>query len=238
MIDFSPIMPAIMAHLQATPEREACGLVTVPKGKLKFHPCRNVASSSVEFEVHPEDYIAAEQDGIVAVVHSHLHASPEPSVPDLVGIEKSGLPWLIVSVLSGASKVVEPSGYKAPLIGRPFVHGVLDCFALARDWYAEQGISVLDFDRAPAWWESGETDLLTPENFAKAGFVIVGDGSLKAGDGIIMQNGNTDVANHVGIYLGDGIMLHHCSNRLSCRQPYGGYWSKVTRYIVRHESKC
>jgi proteasome lid subunit RPN8/RPN11 len=232
-----PIFLAMLAHAQATPNRECCGLVTVPNGKLTFHACRNVASSDTEFEIHPEDYIAAEADGIVAVMHSHLHSSPEPSMPDLVGCEKSGLPWFILALPSGAYKVIEPQGYKAPLLGRPFVHGVLDCFALARDYYAEHGINVLDFERTPHWWETGG-DLLTPENFALAGFRIVTDGSLQEGDGIIMQNGKTANPNHVGIYLGDGILLHHCGNRLSGRSPYGGYWSRVTRYVVRHESKC
>lgn len=237
MISLETVIPSILAHATASPAREMCGLLTVPAGKLRFMPCRNVAEHDTEFEIHPADYIAAEADGIIAVVHSHLHDSPEPSMADRVGCERSGLPWVIVSVTTGALKIVEPEGYAAPLIGRPFVHGVLDCFALARDYYATQGIAVLDFDRRPDWWDKGD-DLLRPESFSKAGFVIVLDGSLKANDGIIMQNGHTAVPNHVGVYLGDGVMLHHPGGRLSCRVPYGGYWEKVTRYIVRHRSLC
>lgn len=237
MIDYQSVLGSIMEHAQSSPDREACGLVTVHRGRLVYQRCRNIAASPTEFEIHPEDYIDAEAIGIVAVVHSHLHASAEPSMADLVGCEKSGLPWIIVSVTSGAVKAFEPKGYQAPLIGRPFAHGVLDCFSLARDYYAGQGISVLDFEREPNWWEKNQ-DMLTPENFAKAGFVVVTDGSLEEGDGIVMQNGKTAVPNHVGIYLGDGVILHHCSDRLSSRQPYGGYWAKVTRYVVRHHSKC
>ncbi len=237
MIDFSPILPAIFAHAGETPERECCGLVTVPNGKLAYRRCRNIAASAIEFEIHPEDYIAAEPEGIVAVVHSHLHGSPEPSMADRVGCERSGLPWLIVAVPNGATKTIAPEGYRAPLFGRPFVHGVFDCFSLARDYYAQMGIEFCDFARDPDWWEKG-VDLLTPENFAKAGFVVVDASSLQKDDGIIMQNGRTPVANHVGVYLGDGLFLHHSGGRLSCRQPYGGYWQKVTRYVVRHESRC
>lgn len=226
-----------MAHAQETPDRECCGLVTVHHGRLVYQRCRNVAHADCEFEIHPEDYIAADAFGIVGVVHSHLHGSPEPSMADRVGCENSGLPWFIVALTTGAYKTIEPTGYQAPLIGRPFVPCVLDCFSLARDWYAGQGIAVLDFEREPAFWEKG-IDLLTPDNFAKAGFRVVTDGTLRQGDGIIMQNGKTAVANHVGVYLGDGVFLHHCANRLSGREPYGGYWAKVTRYIVRHESSC
>lgn len=237
MIDYTKVLGAIMEHALETPSRECCGLITVQRGRLVYQRCRNIASSDQEFEIHPEDFIEAEAIGIAAVVHSHLHGSPEPSMADLVGCERSGVPWVIVAVQTGATKCIEPAGYKAPLIGRPFVHGILDCFSLARDYYAGQGIAVLDFDREIDWWEKNQ-DMLTPENFAKAGFSVVTDGSLKAGDGIIMQNGKTPVPNHVGIYLGDGIILHHCGDRLSCRQPYGGYWAKVTRYVVRHQSQC
>lgn len=235
--DFTSILAEVVAHASETPDRECCGLVTAPRGKMAYRRCRNVAHGAGEFEIHPEDYIAAEADCIIGVVHSHLHGSPEPSMADKVGVERSGLPWLIVSLPNGAYRVVEPSGFEAPLLGRPFVHNVFDCFSLARDYYAGQGIEVLDFERTPNWWE-GEDDLLTPENFAKAGFVIVSDGTLQAGDGIIMQNGKVDKPNHVGVYLGDGVMLHHPGERLSHRTPYGGYWQKVTRWIVRHCSKC
>lgn len=237
MIDFTAMVGPALAHAAETPGRECCGLITVHHGRLVYQRCRNVAQGDSEFEIHPEDYVEADVFGVVGVVHSHLHGSPEPSMPDLAGIERSGLPWLIVSLPNGAYRVVEPSGFQAPLIGRPFVHGLFDCFSLARDWYAGQGIAVLDFEREANWWE-GEADLLTPENFARAGFVVVSDGSLLAGDGIVMQNGLASKPNHVGVYLGDGLFLHHPGGRLSHRAPYGGYWQKVTRWIVRHESRC
>lgn len=232
-----PIFSQVMAHALESPAREVCGLVTVHRGRLVYQRCRNVAHESQEFEVHPEDYIEAEAMGIVGVVHSHTHGNPAPSMADLLGCDRSRVPWLIVGVPNGAYQVIAPSNYKAPLIGRPFVHGVLDCFSLARDYYAEMGIAVCDFERVPDWWEKGD-NLLTPANFAKAGFVVVSDGTLQQHDGIIMQNGLTSVPNHVGMYLGDGLFLHHSGGRLSCRQPYGGYWEKVTNYVVRHASLC
>lgn len=235
--DFMPIFPAALAHAEESPYREVCGLVTVSRGRLVYQRCRNVAHADSEFEIHPEDYIDAEALGIVGVVHSHLHGSAEPSMADRVGCERSGLPWFIVAASTGACKTLMPEGYKAPLIGRPYYHGVLDCFSLVRDWYAEQGIAVPFFEHEPQFWQKG-FDLLTPENFIKAGFRVVTDGSLQPGDGIIMQNGHSDRPNHCGVYLGDGVFLHHAGRRLSGRDPYGGYWLKVTRYIVRHESKC
>lgn len=235
MMDFTPIFGEVWAHANETPTRECCGLVTVPKGKMAYRRCRNIARDDNDFQIHPEDYVAFSSEGIIGIVHSHLKGSPEPSMMDLQFCEQTQLPWFIVALPTGAVKTVYPTGWKAPLIGRPFVHNVFDCFSLVRDWYALQGISVLDFDREENWWDKGY-NLLTPENFAKAGFDIVTDGTLKHGDGVIMQNGTVDIPNHVGVILDGDILLHHSGGRLSCRQPYGGYWQKVTRWVVRHRS--
>lgn len=237
MTDFVPILDKIIEHALETPQRECCGFAVVEKGKLRYFPCRNVATSNTEFIIHPEDYVRADELGIVGVVHSHLNGSPMPSMADLVGCEQSGLPWFIVAIPNGAYHRFEPTHYKAPLHGRPFVHGVLDCFSLARDYYAEIGVEVLDFEREDEWWLK-DRNLLTVDNFEKAGFRVVTDGTLQEHDGVIMQNGKTDRPNHVGVYLGDGVMLHHTGDRLSCKTPYGGYWAKNTVFIVRHVSKC
>ncbi|MCE9931945.1 MAG: C40 family peptidase, partial [Enterobacterales bacterium] len=42
-------------------------------------------------------------------------------------------------------------------------------------------------------------------------------------------------ANHAGILLDDGMLLHHMYGMLSQRVPYGGYWKDRTVKIVRHE---
>lgn len=237
MIDLMPVFTAAYEHAKTSPTRETCGIVVAPHRKLIYVPCRNIASSDDEFSIHPEDYLACEERGIVGIVHSHLGASAQPSMADLAGCEKTGLPWFIVALENGSYHQFGPTNYKPPLIGRPFMHNVFDCFSLARDYYATQGIDVMDFDREDEWWEKGFA-LLTPDNFLKAGFRVVTDGSIQEGDGIIMQNGHSDIPNHVGVYLGNNMMLHHSGNSLSCRTPYGGYWIKTTNFIVRHESKC
>lgn len=63
---------------------------------------RNVRSSSVEFEMHPEDIyraiMLAEKNGyeIVALFHSHP-GKPIPSISDLEGMRLWPLPWFIFS---------------------------------------------------------------------------------------------------------------------------------------------
>jgi len=136
---------------------------------------------------------------------------------------------------AGELSCIEPSGYEAPLVGRPFHHGVLDCWTLCRDWYArEWGLALPDPVRHDNWWDDGCSDLYT-ENLAAAGFVPIAVGDIQRGDLILMQIRSRNlVPNHAGIYLGDGLMLHHMYGRLSSRDVYGGYWLENTRLVARH----
>jgi len=238
-------LDAFRAHAVADYPREACGLVVVVKGRERYLACRNLATTPSEhFVLAAEDYADAEEAGeIVAVMHSHPDAPARASEGDRVACEASGLPWWIVSVTPGADgppqagelSCIEPGGYEAPLVGRPFHHGVLDCWTLCRDWYArEWGLVLPDPVRHDNWWDDGCSDLYT-ENLAAAGFAPVAAGDIQCGDLILMQIRSRNlVPNHAGIYLGDGLMLHHMYGRLSSRDVYGGYWLENTRLVARH----
>jgi cell wall-associated NlpC family hydrolase len=132
---------------------------------------------------------------------------------------------------------LEPCGYQAPLVGRPFYHGVLDCYSLIRDWYQQTcGIELKQFHRMDDWWNDGISDLYT-QGFPQAGFVSIGaDAELQEGDVILMQiRSKNGVPNHAAIYLGDELILHHLHGRLSSRDVYGGYWREVTRDVIRYD---
>ena len=79
-----------------------------------------------------------------------------------------------------------PTGWQAPLLGRQFFHGVLDCYTLVRDWYSrEAGIELPDFERADDWWNQGQD--LYMEQFAQAGFSRIPDAAqILPGDVILM----------------------------------------------------
>ncbi len=228
-------LAAVRAHAQEDYPREACGLIVVVKGRERYVPCRNLAAGSEHFLLPAEDYAAAEDMGeVIAVVHSHPDAPATPSEADRVACEASGLPWHIVSWPADDLRTITPSGYQAPLVGREFAHGVLDCYTLVRDWYQrERGITLPDFPRRDDWWQHGED--LYMRHYAEAGFVAVSqDQPEQAGDVILMQL-RSPVPNHAGVYLGDGTMLHHLHGRLSSRDVYGGYWQEITRCVLRYQ---
>ncbi|WP_278976754.1 C40 family peptidase [Oligella urethralis] len=242
---------AIEAHAIAEYPRECCGLIIADGNKQKYIPCRNVAENDHDFKLHPEDYANAEEQGqVLAVVHSHIDRNPLPTEADKVGCEASGLPWHIVAVHDGEINswhYFEPTGYQAPLVGREFHHGVLDCYTLIRDFYQrELNIVIPDFERPDDWWNKPECGEIYLDNFSKAGFVRVDD-EPRYGDVILMQY-RSERTNHGGVYLGDkglkeapdlfpvpNALLHHAMPRLSERVPYAGYWADITRMVVRHK---
>lgn len=230
------VRAAALAHATAEMPREACGLVIVERGRQIYVPCRNMAEGDDQFALAPEDYAAAEDRGeVVAVVHSHPNASANPSEADRVACEASGLPWWIVGVPSGVWRPLQPCGYRAPLVGREFVHGILDCYALIRDYYAEQLHTPLpDFSRADGWWDRGQNLYL--DNFATAGFVEVPLAELREHDVVLMQV-MAPVPNHAGVYLGHNVILHHLHGRLSSRDVFGGFFLKNATHALRHRTR-
>jgi proteasome lid subunit RPN8/RPN11 len=229
------ILAAIRAHAQAQAPRECCGVVIVRQGKLRYLPCANLAASPEEhFVLSPADFARAEDQGeIVRIVHSHPYTAPEPSQADRVGCEASGLPWLIVNWPIGTVHEFAPSGYVAPLIGRSFHHGVLDCYSLIRDYYRQTlHIDLPDFHRDVQWWLRGGD--LYREGFPQAGFVEVPFDTLAEHDVLLMQIGSP-VINHAAVHLGDNLIVQHCAGRLSSRDVFGGAWRRATRKVIRHK---
>jgi proteasome lid subunit RPN8/RPN11 len=236
MIDLpDSVADAIRLHAASAFPKESCGVLLVQKGKLQYCPCANLAcAADVHFILSPDDLAKCEELGdVVAVVHSHPNTPPDPSIADRVGCEASGLPWLIVNWPTGVIRQFEPTGYEAPLIGRTFHHGVLDCYSLIRDHYQrELGIALPDFERESHWWLKGQN--LYVECFPTAGFAEFDLDDLQPHDVLLMQVGSP-VINHAAIYLGNNQILQHCANRLSSRDVFGGGWRRATRKKLRHQ---
>jgi len=226
------ILLAIQQHAAEVYPEECCGLVIKDGRAHRYIPCKNTHTEPTEhFRISPEEYAAAEDAGeILFVVHSHPDATTQPSPTDEALCTESGLPWIIISWPEGDVRIIVPKG-DAPIVGRPFVHGVWDCYGLIRDWYKqERGVELPNFERADGWWEQGEN--LYIENYAAAGFVAH-DAELQPGDVILMQY-QASVVNHAGVYIGDGMMLHHMYGQSARVVPYGGIWQERTIKKLRY----
>jgi cell wall-associated NlpC family hydrolase len=211
---------------------EACGLVLTRDGREVFQPVHNAALDPYrEFRIPAEILSEAYDSGLTLILHSHPMGPATPSLADRVACERTGVPWVILGLPGGDLARVDPDGFKAPLLGRPYVYGLLDCWALVRDYYAQTlGIDLPDFPRPadPDHWDRDWFAELADEG----GFRVVEEPRLHD---LILMGIQAPFPNHLGIYLGDQVFLHHRVDRLSGRELYGGLWLKATRRFYRHK---
>jgi cell wall-associated NlpC family hydrolase len=106
-------------------------------------------------------------------------------------------------------------------LGRTYLSGVRDCWTLVRDWYSiERGKVLENLPRDSDWHKSGDTQLMSPEIIARNGLVIVDKSALKIGDILVMRLGSK-VPNHVALYIGNNLIMHHLEHKVSHREVCG-----------------
>lgn len=226
---------------------EACGLV-IKKGKRQvLVTCKNAsASPQTHFLIGALERAAITNEGeIVGVWHTHVEASSRPSVVDRAACEDEGVPWYIVGVFKtpdgfsySEMSITTPSGFELPYLERPYAFGVLDCFSLVRDFYKrDMGIEIEDGPREEGFWRKGMNPF--GEGWEERGFVrLTKREEPQVGDIFLIQTTDFGVPDHIAVYIGNDVILHHCHMKLSRRDIYGGYWQKHTTHHLRHKSKC
>ncbi|WP_334324319.1 C40 family peptidase [Gilliamella apicola] len=215
----------IINHAKKCGENECCGFVIDNK---IYMPCTNISPTPTEtFEISPDDWIQAETLGeITAIVHSHPNGTPILSEADQIHQQQTAVDWWLV-----CDNQIYKFRYIKPLLGREFEHGKTDCLTIVRDAYMLAGIDLPDYEREDDWWHNGQNlylDLL-PQN----GFERVDAEDMQEGDVILVCLGS-ETPNHAAIYAGNQHILHHCPDRLSKRDLYGGFWRNYTHSIWRH----
>ena len=221
---------AALEHAAADNPLECCGVIAGGR----YWPLKNTATERDAFVMDMRGFIEVEkQHKVEAIVHSHIYAQPVASDGDRAMCEKTGLPWLIVSWPLGNHLVIEPCGYRAPLIGRQWAWGTHDCYGLIRDGFQDYtGILLPDFPREWMWWKEGG-DIIA-DQFAEAGFVRLPPDTPHRHCDLIGMRLHAPVVNHLGLFLAPDILLHQLLGRLSVREPYGGVYLYATVLHLRH----
>ncbi|QDP68214.1 MAG: putative tail tip assembly protein K [Prokaryotic dsDNA virus sp.] len=228
-----------LEHAKEQDPKESVGLLLNIKGKNKYFPCNNLSMTEHQcFVLDPVDYVKADSLGeIVAVVHSHPITPPVASQADKISCEDSGLVWHIVNPKTEEWGYLEPTGYKPPLLGRQWVWGLTDCYSLVRDWYKEnKNIILRDYERPTTLEEFNENPLFEMNTWRTGFRELRPDESLQNGD-LLLMSIHYPTLNHMAIFF-DGDVIHHLTDRLSCREPYSEWLLKCTgkryRYVTQN----
>lgn len=234
--ELSEFKEAAIAHAVAECPKESCGLVVVRRGHAMYVPSTNIALDPVNhFEIDPITFIKAEDLGeIIGVVHSHPFQPPEPSLADREACERSGLAWWIVNPTTQMWSFMEPTGWESPLFGRPYSHGVFDCFSFIRDYYSRiYQIEINDYPREEEWWTKGQNLYL--DFYHSEGFAQISLSEAKPGDAFLLAI-DSKVPNHGAIYIGGNEIAHHLYRRISSRDVLGKFYRDRIAMTLRHRS--
>ena len=225
----------LVSHVTNQYPKEAAGYI---KDGV-FYPVDNIADEPEHNFKLPGSVMLQEPD---AIVHSHcIPLEPidwepnEPSLADQEGQLTTGVEWGIIPTDGeNCSPIVwwgNPE-HRPELLGRDFIHCAQDCLSLCRDYlYNEHRILVPSMPRRPDWWLRGEN--LMDEHYKEWGFVDVPREEARPGDvAFFAFRGN--ITNHLGIYMGDGLLMHHFYLKPSVIEPIGPYMKNFVRF-ARHQ---
>jgi cell wall-associated NlpC family hydrolase len=234
------------AHCLAEFPKEACAYIA---GGNIF-PVPNISPNPTEtFAVHPIERMKAEAEGkITGFLHSHP-ATPRqaaerpwpvfwPSSHDMRGWLGDDVRWGI-SACDGevvADPVWLDEDYIAPLEGRPFLHGIWDCYSAVRDWFrVKYDITLKNYPRGMDWWHTDDDLYMT--QFREAGFVEIKAEEARPGDCVMMAIHSKGKLCHAAVIVDSANMYHHAFSRtgdaLSGITSLGR-WNKFIMKYVRY----
>lgn len=225
---------AIRRLASAHPERETCGFVLVDGAVVEV---ANVARDPVnQFEISPADYAACDTLGIAGCWHSHLHL-PAFSPVDQQVLLADPMPWAIYCLATAEFVECNPNA-TAPLLGRPFVYGVYDCYSLVSDMLRDLAVVLPPWPRG-CYGEWNQPGFLPFDQQAAAIGRPVPPGQQQRGDILLLNLGDhAGHTDHVGVFLDHQRFLHHPAERRSRVDRFGAWWERRLRLIVRPQELC
>lgn len=222
--------------------KEMCGLFVRRGQYIQFNILPNSSLTPDEtFVISPFDYaiIEASCDEVLAVFHSHPQQTDyDFTEVDKASCEATGIDWVLFHPASDEIKIIQPSGYIAEYLNRPFVYGIFDCYSLVKDILKKdknilladypRGDNVLEFQQ-PGW-------NMFVENFQNEGFLELSPrGVLQKYDVLLFQIGSSKL-NHVAIVwdTNRNIMYHHLAHRFSSATVFGGNTYRPGKKLRHH----
>jgi proteasome lid subunit RPN8/RPN11 len=238
-------LEACRAHaIEASPE-ECLGFVDRDGA---YRRMRNVSPDPTRYAmtVRGEVPRLLADGNLRALCHSHPFGYDAPTEQDMAQQRELCVPFVLCATNGQATS--EPFAWgdelldDRDLVGRPFRHGVDDCYALVRAYFhRERDVLLPDYPRNWEWWfegTGGSKDLYR-RFFAEAGFYEIAAEEVVPGD-CWLAAVRAEVPNHAGVALDAGLCLHHASgglafdpSRPSRREPLARWSRFVTHWLRR-----
>ena len=241
---FDRLHDTVRAHAMDAYPEPACGAIFGTEDAPEYLPVTEVADRSREIFHVGEALVRDLEDRhgtMLAFVLSHPAADDEkeevdpllftPSAAEMVAQVSLAVPFGVV--VCNRSRSFEPwwFGDQCPiqrLLGRPFRHGVTDCFSLIRDWCRlERNILLPDFPRDWNWWLDG-LDLYRM-GFEQSGGRAIDQMEVGHGD-VILFRIRSEVPNHAALVLSDGWIMHHLASFVPYDPARMSYWERPMRW--------
>ena len=214
----------------ANNQEERCGFVLL-NGKV-VEVQNQAANTQTHFQISPQDYVRWEESaGIKGVWHSHLDLDGFSPLDQQV-LSQDILPWAVYCLRTGKFHQCDPET-KAPLLGRPFVFGIYDCYSLITDKLAELGVELPIWPRGE-WGEWNTPGFMPFDQQAEAVGRPVFNGCYQEGDILLMNLGDHEGhSDHVGVFIDGRRFLHHPVDHVSRIDRFGSWWKRRTRLVLR-----
>lgn len=235
----SAIKQKVKEHALKDAPNEACGFVCVNAyGEVTVLPCENLARNKTNrFSIDPRKNLEAEKIGhIAAFYHSHHSDFLDESVnrfstEDLDTSYESCLPALLYVTANDSWHYSQPSTYTpVPLLGRPFVGGVWDCYCLVRDYYKLNKKVSMGYYFPPEN-PSISCNFGYEENMSKENFHEVPLEEAREGD-VLLFKIHSEFINHCGVYVGNNKFIHQPANSISTESTLDErYLSKIYKVM-------
>ena len=234
MVDFQPQSDIIdkcrVWLMHQTGAEEPVAAILLKKGKVKLVPLTNFSDDPVNYFVLGEDFAKIQLQGeVIYVIHGHAN-NCIPSEYDIAACNSCNIPYIVFNRDDGSYSTIKPSNYRS-LSGINYEFGTNDCFETARNWYLMHGVPIPERkDWLDDWWLQGHDYI---KDLDKVWPFVPAEG-LEYGT-LITFAVESEVENHLGVYLDNDLFFHHAVDRMSCKENLYPFWGQFIRNIYKYE---
>jgi len=233
---------------------ETCGIIifNTEFQKPEVCKCNNIAKDPYNFFLIDRKEINefTKKGEIIGYFHAHTKDS-NLSTEDIAVMTKLNIPCIIYNRFEDSLSQTNPDPEFIPgLEGRPFIAGFLDCSELVKDYFKktlnislssmEHPIKFMSWSEIKEHWDelqeyNNKDYNFLADYFISNGFYEISRRELQKHDVILCRAKEIEAPVHVLIFLGNGRILHHPSERPSVIEQYNDFYGKLSVKFFRYK---